>query len=54
MLKPEIADDIETLVKFANEKLAFKDWTSQNAAVAEAASRVEAYLATYQPEERIN
>lgn len=46
-MKPEIADDIETLVSFAHAALAFLAWDQKDQKIVEAASRIEAYLATY-------
>ncbi len=42
-MKPEIADDIELLVKFANQHF------TEDKDVDIAANRVEAWLATYKP-----
>lgn len=53
-MTPKIAEDIEMIVTFAAGKLAFREWTEHDRAVAEALSRVEEYLATYSPEEKIN
>jgi hypothetical protein len=50
-MTPEIAGDIETLIDAVRNKM-ITDKCADCESILEAADRIEAYLATYQPEEK--